>query len=136
MFTQRLTLCIALLAMTAFLLGAADQASAFKRFSTIQGAGGRSATKEVETTKTEDGYDRSKTWTGPQGQTAGSTSSVSRTEDGYTSSTTATGPGGQSATHSGSGKWDSETKTWVKQGSSTGPRGRQGSHTKTTTFSQ
>lgn len=86
--------------------GMAGDAHAYKRQTTVTGQNGKSASKNVDANRTEDGYSRN---------------------------ATTTGPGGQSVSKSSSGSWDSSTKTWNKNKSVTGPGGQSKSWQKSTT---
>lgn len=68
------------------------------------------------------------TRTGPAGNTSSRQSNVSTNgQGGYSASSTATGPGGKTATRQQSGAYDPATKTYTRQGTTTGPAGNQSS---------
>lgn len=105
------TFALSSLALAAALLlgGLSSDALAFKRQSTVTGAGGKTATQEVNANRTATGYERS-------------------------SSTT--GPGGKSASSESSGNYDKATNTWTKDKSVTGPGGKTKSWQKSTTVTK
>lgn len=108
---KRGILSLSSLALAAVLLtgGLSADALAYKRQSTVTGAGGKSATQEVN---------------------------VNRTATGYESSSTTTGSGGKSVTSQSSGNYDKATNTWTKDKSVTGPGGKTKSWQKSTTITK
>lgn len=102
---------ISSLALAAALLvgGLSSDALAYKRKSTVTGAGGKTATQEVDANRTATGYERS---------------------------ATTTGPGGKSASTESSGNYDKATNTWTKDKSVTGPGGKSKSWQKSTTITK
>jgi len=99
-----LPLAVALLAG-----GLSSDAQAYKRQSTVTGAGGNTATREVNANRTATGYERS---------------------------STTTGSGGKSASSESSGNYDKSTNTWTKDKSVTGPGGKTNSWQKSTTVTK
>lgn len=99
------------LALAAALLvgGLASDALAYKRQSTVMGAGGKTATQEVNANRTATGYERS---------------------------ASTTGPGGKTTSTESSGNYDKTTNTWTKDKSVTGPGGKTKSWQKSTTITK
>jgi hypothetical protein len=68
------------------------------------------------------------THTGPAGNTANRQSSIATNgAGGYQASSTATGPAGNTATRQQTGAYDPATKTYTRNGTTTGPAGQQSS---------
>lgn len=105
------TFTLSSLALAAALLagGLSSDALAYKRQSTVTGAGGKTATQEVNANRTATGYERS---------------------------STTTGPGGKSASTESSGNYDKATNTWTKDKAVTGPGGKTKSWQKSTTVTK
>lgn len=106
----RTTFALPVLALAALVLGGlSTDALAYKRQSSVTGAGGKTATKEVNANRTAKGYERS---------------------------SSASGPGGKTASTQSSGSYDKETNTWTKDKSATGPGGKTKSWQKSTTVTK
>lgn len=86
-----------------------SDALAYKRQSTVTGAGGKTATQEVNANRTATGYERT---------------------------STTTGPGGKSTSTESTGNYDKSTNTWTKDKSVTGPGGKSKSWQKSTTITK
>lgn len=97
------------LAAALFASGLSSDALAYKRQSSVTGAGGKTATQEVNANRTATGYERT---------------------------STSTGPGGKSTSTQSSGKYDKSTNTWTKDKSVTGPGGKTKSWQKSTTVTK
>ncbi|GFK92264.1 hypothetical protein NNJEOMEG_00086 [Fundidesulfovibrio magnetotacticus] len=98
----------ALLLLSIAVLSGGD-AWAYKRKSSVTGQGGRSVTQDVNANRTATGYQRSSTTTGPRDNSVQTQSS---------------------------GNWDSNTNTWTKDKSVTGPGGTSKSWEKSTTVTK
>lgn len=81
-------------------------------------------------------YERNTSVTGSGGKTVSKRVTGSRTDNGYTRSETTIGPNGKSVEKDSSGSWDSATKTWTKDKSVTGPNGKSKSWQKKTSVNQ
>lgn len=109
-FTRVTSVLSALAVCSLLILGPMPgNANAFERRSSVTGAKGRTATQDVNAGRTATGYQRS---------------------------SATTGPGGKSVDTQASGSWNSSTKTWSKDKSVTGPKGRSKSWQKSTTISK
>jgi len=84
-------------------------ALAYKRSSKVSGPGGRSATQDVNASRTATGYNRSSTTTGPRNKSVNTNTT---------------------------GNWDASTKTWSKDKTVTGPGGQSQTIQKDTTISK
>lgn len=102
------TLCVA---FSVLMLGLAFEgdALAYKRSSRVTGPGGRTATQDVNASRTATGYNRSSTTTGPRNRTMNTNTT---------------------------GSWDASTKTWSKDKTVTGPGGQSQTIQKDTTISK
>lgn len=140
---------LTVLTLFSLVLMMSSDAAAFQRSVARTGAHGKTATKTINATRTENGYSRdvqatgpqgnqatrsaqgqwdagSTTWsrqatsTGPKGNTVTGSTTTMRTSDGYTRNTAVTGPQGTSASRSVQGQWDPVTKTWSKSVTTSG----------------
>lgn len=145
----RTTRLRAIVVVSLLALLSASATLAGERKITRTGTNGQTSTRNITTTRTENGYlhnttftgtqgktstrsaqgqwnPDTKTWTkdinatGPNGQTASKNVSQTRTDDGYTRNATMTGPQGNTATRTTEGHWDPATKTWTKNVTTTG----------------
>ncbi|MEL7535861.1 MAG: hypothetical protein AAFM91_02250 [Pseudomonadota bacterium] len=108
----------------------------FDRTSTVTDADGRSATRDSSgrwdpETRT---WQRNAVTVGRDGETRAVDVETQRTDDGYERDVTRTGADGRTSQRRARGRWDPETRTWTRDATITGPDGETLTESATTEF--